>query len=140
MFISNILLYLLNIQYYNYLHLMKANEFFTLNSLTTLSSCTLIVYVISNAIQHVFNFNPKYLAFLISLLVSFLGTYISNGYSFANIFLGFANGCLLYCTIVGLVQLTSSVVKEKNVDKTHKYSSKDEHLKIIMRKFWSNWY
>lgn len=81
-------------------------EFFTLQSMLTLTGATGAVYVISNGIQHAFDYNPKWLALVLSLLISIVGITYTTGFSVGNIFIGIVNGFLIYCTAVGATQVT----------------------------------
>jgi hypothetical protein len=76
-------------------------EFFTPQSVATLSGATAITYVISSTIQSVFNFNPRWLALLIALGVSGLGVWSAKGGPQEYLF-GVFNGCLVYLTAVGV--------------------------------------
>jgi hypothetical protein len=51
------------------------SEFFTLQSMLTLSGATTATYVISNGLQHAFNYNPKWLALAIALAISLFGVH-----------------------------------------------------------------
>ncbi|MFL5741464.1 MAG: hypothetical protein ACJ75B_14665 [Flavisolibacter sp.] len=62
------------------MHLLETiiqQDFFTPSTLGTLAGATFVVFAISSGIQSAFNFNPKWLALVISILVSFIGAYIS---------------------------------------------------------------
>src|SRR4051812_33618471 len=52
-------------------------DFFTFGTFATLAGATGIVYVVCGAVQQVFNYNPKWFALLISIIVSFIGMAIS---------------------------------------------------------------
>jgi len=53
-------------------------EFFTTQTLGTLAGATTIVYLICGAVQASFNYNPKFLALLVSILVSLVGAYLAK--------------------------------------------------------------
>ena len=80
-------------------------EFFTPQSALTLSGAAAITYVVSNTIQSVFRFNPRWLALLIALAVSLFGVWYTKGDALAYGF-GVLNGCLVYLTAVGLSAVT----------------------------------
>ncbi len=42
------------------------NEFFTAESMFTMSGATGVTFVVSNGLQRAFNFNPRWLAFVIA--------------------------------------------------------------------------
>jgi len=80
-------------------------EFFTPQSVLTLSGAAAITYVVSNTLQSVFGFNPRWLALLIALVVSLFGVWYTKGDALAYGF-GVLNGCLVYLTAVGLSAVT----------------------------------
>jgi len=82
------------------------SEFFTLESILTLSGAATATYVISNSIQYAFNFNPKWLALVLAQLIALFGVYQSNG-SGSDYLIGVINGFLIYATTVGVATLVS---------------------------------
>jgi hypothetical protein len=79
-------------------------EFFTAESLGTLAGATTIVYLICGAIQTSFNYNPKWLALLISIVMSLLGAYLAkynSGHEAEKYIVAFINGFLIYGTVAG---------------------------------------
>ena len=83
-------------------------DFFTVSSLGTLAGATGAVYIICNTIQKVFNFNPRWLALLVSVLISYLGAAItvSTGDHVTKYFIALLNGFLIYATATGTNQVT----------------------------------
>ena len=77
------------------------SEFFTPQSALTLSGATAMTFVISGASQTALNFNPRWFALAVALIITLLGTWSVHGggidYLFAVI-----NGCLVYLSAVGL--------------------------------------
>jgi len=78
-------------------------DFFTPTSLATLAGATGAVYVVCGTIQRVFNYNPKWLALLVSILVSYIAAFItvSDGNDAIKYIIAFFNGCLIYITATG---------------------------------------
>lgn len=77
-------------------------QFFTLESMLTLTGATGATFVISNGLQRALNFNPKWLALAIALALTTIGVYLSNnGHGPGDYFVGVVNGFLVYCTAVG---------------------------------------
>jgi hypothetical protein len=80
-------------------------EFFTPESAATLTGAVAITYVVSNTVQSIFNFNPRWLAGLIALAVSMFGVWYTKGDALGYVF-GALNGCLIYLSAVGLSAVT----------------------------------
>ncbi|WP_447963190.1 hypothetical protein [Nitrospira sp. Ecomares 2.1] len=81
-------------------------EFFTLQSMLTLTGATGAVFVVCNAIQAAFNFNPKWLALLLSEVISMAGVALSGGHGL-DYFVGLVNGCLIFSSAAGVVAINS---------------------------------
>jgi hypothetical protein len=81
--------------------LALTDDFFTPESMTTLAGATAITWIVSNAVQAAFNFNPKWLALVIALAVCFVGTMLKETHTSTDLFVAFINGCLVYLTAVG---------------------------------------
>jgi len=111
-------------------------EFFTAETLLTLSGATFVVLVISGTVQHAFDFNPKWFAFALSFIVSFIGVIIAGKYGI-SLLIAFLNGFLIYANSVGVVQVTGrNQTEEGGVDE--RYGSSEN--KLVKRKFWTKWY
>ena len=87
-------------------------DFYTPTTLGTLVGATGAVYLICNTAQSVFNFNPKWLALLVSLIISIIVAVFSksdpNDPAFLKYFIAFLNGLLIYATAVGSNNITGS--------------------------------
>lgn len=81
-------------------------EFFTLQSMLTLSGATGATVVVANGIQKAFNFNPKWLALVIAQLISLYGVYMTGQYA-SDYFVGVVNGFLIFCTAAGVTSMAS---------------------------------
>jgi hypothetical protein len=55
-----------------------SNQFFTDQSFFTVAGASGIVFVVCNSIQAAFNFNPRWLALLASVVIALCGTYASH--------------------------------------------------------------
>lgn len=75
-------------------------EFFTLQSMLTLTGATGSVFVISNGLQRAFDFNPRWLALAVSQVIVLGGVYMTGGTGI-DYFVGLVNGFLVYCTAAG---------------------------------------
>ncbi|RAJ31083.1 hypothetical protein [Pedobacter cryoconitis] len=85
-------------------------DFFTTASLSTLAGATGAVYIICSTVQKVFNFNPKWLALLVSVLISFAAALLtqSAGNEISRYFIALLNGFLIYATATGTNQVLGS--------------------------------
>lgn len=85
-------------------------DFFTTASLSTLAGATGAVYIICSTIQKVFDFNPKWLALLVSILISFAAALLtqSAGNEISRYFIALLNGFLIYATATGTNQVLGS--------------------------------
>jgi hypothetical protein len=93
--------------------------YFTPESILTLSGATGAVYVVSGAIQHVSGYNPRWLALGISLIIAVVGSYATQPPVVATYLIAVVNGCLIYCTAVGVNSVLgkggqSSIAKGNN--------------------------
>jgi hypothetical protein len=82
-------------------------EFFTLQSMLTLTGATGATFVISNGCQRAFNFNPRWLALAVALVISLFGV-INVGKGAGDYFVGIVNGFLIYCTTVGATSMVGA--------------------------------
>lgn len=91
------------------LNQMIPNDFFTSGSLATLAGCTGIVFVICSGIQRAFNFSPKWLALLVSIVVSLIAAYMAAdsepSRSAQKYIIAFLNGFLIYASATGTNQI-----------------------------------
>jgi hypothetical protein len=112
------------------------SEFFTLQSMLTLTGATGAVFVISNGLQRAFDFNPKWLALLIAQILSIVGVFITTEASISDFFVGIVNGFLIYSTAVGVNQITG----DKNPPNQISTRSVAPEKQIKKRSFNSTWF
>ncbi len=76
----------------------------TPESVATYSGASIAVWAITNTLRTLLNWNSRWPAFLSSMLVSFMGSYIVNNTlnDVVVLFISFINGCLLYLSSLGL--------------------------------------
>jgi hypothetical protein len=117
-------------------------EFITIESLSTPLACATVVYVICGSFQSAFNFNPKWLAFLLSIALSLLihifmeksETHIS-----IKILLGFLNGCVIYMTMLGFNTISNRGEASEGDGSGGMYGSTSDNQTSSRRKFNSPW-
>lgn len=92
-------------------------NFYTWESVTTLSGAVTATFVLTNTARHAFGFDPRWLSLVISQLISLLAVYFSKGL-LADYLLGIINGCLIYCTATGVAEIASSsnASRKRSVD------------------------
>ena len=77
-------------------------DLFTTSDFYSLASASGMVFVICNAVQAALNFNPKWLALLLSEAIAIFATIDSSApHVPSDYFITVLNGCLIYCTSIG---------------------------------------
>lgn len=113
-----------------------ADSFFTNQSFFSLAGATAIVFVVSNAVQRAFNFNPRWFALVIAEAVAIFGTYASGGTHVAtDYFIAVLNGCLIYTTACGTTTIAAGAAEAgttRGQEAVQPITSK--------RKFLSSWF
>ena len=85
------------------------DTFFTNQSFLSLAGSSAIVFVVGNTFQSALNFNPRWLALVLSEIVAIYGTYASHNIQVpSDYFIAILNGCLIYCTAAGGTSIVSS--------------------------------
>lgn len=112
------------------------SEFFTLQSMLTLSGATGATFVVANGCQRAFNFNPKWLALVIAMIISLAGVYLSDGGG-SDYFVGVINGFLIYCTAAGA---TSVVGHPETAKATPRGAGEMAPLQQAGRSFLTRWF
>jgi hypothetical protein len=88
---------------------MIPNSFFTNASFVSLAGSSAIVFVVCNALQAAFNFNPRWLAFTVSELIAVYGVWASgNVHVPSDFFVAVLNGCLIFVTASGGANIGSA--------------------------------
>lgn len=77
------------------------NEFFTLQSMLTLTGATGIVFVVANGLKVAFDFSPKWLGLALSEIIAILGVALSGGHGL-DYFVGVINGFLIFSAAAGV--------------------------------------
>ena len=94
------------------------NDFFTSGSLATLAGCTGIVFVICSGIQRAFNYNPKWLALLVSIVVSLIAAYLADNPDDVKVaqkyIIAVLNGFLIYASATGTNQIVGENPRSGN--------------------------
>ena len=122
-----------------FLQVIPPNDLFSPGTFATLAGATGIVYVLCGAIQKVFNYNPKWLALLISIIVSFVAFSIvpldPKVNNWTEYLIAFLNGFLIFMTATGTNQLTAPLsVNQPGTPTPQSFQ------KVQFRKFNTNWW
>ena len=83
------------------------NEFFTLQSMLTLTGATGIVFVVTNGLKNAFDFSPKWLGLAVSEVVALLGVVFTGGNGL-DYFIGLINGFLIFSAAAGISSIGST--------------------------------
>jgi hypothetical protein len=78
-----------------------SNEFFTLQALATFGGITFAVTVIVNTFRSLANRDPKFVAIIVALALCFAVAW-SGLRQPLDYLIALLNGCLIYCTSMGL--------------------------------------
>jgi len=76
-------------------------EFFTASTFGTLMGCAMVVWFVSGVISGVFNIEPKFTGFFISIVVAYVGLFLSEKREKVQYVIAFFNGCVIYTMVVG---------------------------------------
>jgi hypothetical protein len=76
-------------------------DFYTIQSMLTLSGSTGATFFVCNGLQQAFDFNPKWLALLVAQAIVLTGVYVSGERSPIDYFIGIVNGFLVFCSAAG---------------------------------------
>lgn len=82
-------------------------EFFTTQSMLTLTGATGATFVISNGCQRALDFNPRWLALAIAIAICLFGVFTTGGRA-GDYFVGVVNGFLVFCTAAGATGLAGT--------------------------------
>ena len=81
-------------------------DFFTASMFGTLMGSVIVVGVVSSVLSGVFNIEPKFTGFVVSIVVAYVGLFLSEEKEKVHYVIAFFNGCLIYATVVGGTSFT----------------------------------
>ena len=108
-------------------------EFFTPQSMLTLTGATGATFVIANGLQKAFDFNPKWLALVIAVTICVVGVFATGG-RMVDYFVGVMNGFLVYCTAAGATGFAAAAQSNAQASATRSSSV------LSSRRFLSRWW
>ncbi|MGZ3871885.1 MAG: hypothetical protein ACXVJD_03140 [Mucilaginibacter sp.] len=83
------------------------DQFFTVESMLTLTGASGSTFLICNGLQRAFNFNPKWLALIVAVALSITGVILTGKTGIIDFVVGTVNGFLIYATAAGATEATS---------------------------------
>jgi hypothetical protein len=88
-------------------------EFFTAESMFTLTGASAVTVIICNSLQKALNFNPRWLALAIAEILTIVGTIASQASAAGSwgvtLLIAVVNGFLVYATATGGAQIAGAV-------------------------------
>jgi hypothetical protein len=81
-------------------------DFFAASTFGSLMGCVIVVWVVSNVLSGVFGIEPKFAGFAVSIVVAYVGLFLSDERKKVHYVIAFFNGCLIYATVVGGTSFT----------------------------------
>ncbi len=111
-------------------------EFFSHSTILTLAGASGAVYVVTSAIQHAMNYNPRWLALLLSIVLGIGGAAALQAPMLVDYMVGLVNGCLIYFTTVGINSISAKPSPGGMVSKgVGKPTMGEQHLTFRSRWF-----
>jgi Na+/melibiose symporter-like transporter len=112
-------------------------DLFTTESLLSLGGASFAVVLVTNVVQYICNWNPKWLGFAIAMIVSAMVVCLIEEKTWVVWVVGFFNGFLIYANAVGLAQISGT--KEKPRERGTGAYGQVEGQERVRRK-WPKWY
>ena len=129
------------------------DDFFSMDSLATMTGCVAAVVVILNTIRNVFQWGPRWFGLALSIIISIVGFLIVNDQSLASgnsetevsidikqIAIIILNGCLIYTSAFGIqstvVQSLGSEYHDKDEESLESVSKNKKERKISWTDEW----
>jgi hypothetical protein len=114
------------------------NEFFTPQSMLTLTGATGIVFVVTNGLKAAFDFSPRWIGLAIGEVISLLGVGLSGGQGL-DYFVGVINGFLIFSAAAGVS--SAGGPKDAAISRGGVGNADDARRGLPpRRRFWSAWF
>ena len=84
------------------------SEFFTTTSIASLAVATTMVVVAVKPLNEIFKLPKKATAFAISIIIAYLNVVLKQNAEPLDWFIAFFNGCLIFCTAVGMNEFAAN--------------------------------
>ncbi|MDB5024312.1 MAG: hypothetical protein JWP78_2067 [Mucilaginibacter sp.] len=115
-------------------------QFFTVESMLTLTGASGATYLICNGLQKAIDFNPKWLALAVAVGLSLVGVYLAKETKVTDYFVGVVNGFLIYATAAGATEAGSKKPDRSSAETTTFGSTADSAPPLPKRTFRSSWF
>jgi hypothetical protein len=83
-------------------------QFFTAVNIGSVTIATSAIIVVSNTLFALFRLPQKWTAIVVALVISYLNVAFAAGSQWYDWLLAFVNGCLLFCSALGLNEIVVS--------------------------------
>jgi hypothetical protein len=113
------------------------SDFFTVQSMLTLSGATGATFVICNGLQQALNFNPRWLGLLVAQIIVIAGVVASGGTGVVTYLVSVINGFLVFCSAAGA---TSAFGATGGPAIARGQVPNDGHGELPRRRFLSSWF
>jgi hypothetical protein len=118
-----------------------AQDLFTLATLGTSAGATAATLVVGNTLQSVFSLSAKWLPFVVAVLIMIFVALFTNTTEVSAYFLAILNGCLVYCSAVGLNTMTSrQPPSEPPVSRSAAEAGLPPRPRVYRSGFFSRWW
>jgi hypothetical protein len=119
------------------------DNFFTVASFGTLVGCVSAVVVIMNVMRHAFNWGPRWMGLLVSLVIAVVALKVTSGFGASHTaelgtlryLIALMNGCLIYTSAFGV---QNNAVVELAPGGLRLQSVEDDESQARLRA-WSRW-
>jgi zinc transporter ZupT len=91
-------------------------QFFTAVNIGSVTVATSAIIVVSNTLYALFRLPQKWTAIVVALLISYLNVVFLAGAQWYDWVLAFVNGCLLFCSALGLNEIVVSSKRTEGKD------------------------
>lgn len=97
------------------------DQFFTAVNIGSVAIATSAIIVVANTFYSLFKLPQKWTAIVVALLISYLNVVLAVEVQWYDWVLAFLNGCLLFCSALGLNEIVVSSKKpaEKDITGSH---------------------
>src|SRR5205085_7697830 len=112
----------------------------------TLTGAVTAVFLVSNTLRYVFNWDPKYVGLVLSALVALYGSIMSADHNLGTFLIAIPNTAMIYLSAGGMASWSETTSKKRTKKRnTQKPTSKEtnnrtEEVKVIPRRFLTPWF